>query len=91
MDLQEEEETQICSQEITAQIWTISLREGEEEEVGVHLEVHQTKENSEADLEEDQIPIVAIEAAAVVEGLQRGEVVTEVTEVREAEDKSKRM
>ena len=91
MDLPEEEETQICSQEITAQIWTISLPEGEEEEVGVHLEVHQTKENSEAALEEDQIPIVATEAAAVVEGLQRGEVDTEVTEVQEVEDKSKRM
>ena len=91
MDLPEEEETQICSQEITAQIWTISLPEGEEEKVGVHLEVHQTKENSEAVLEEDQIPIVATEAAAVVEGLQRGEVDTEGTEVQEAEDKSKRM
>ena len=69
MDLQEEEETQICSQEITVQIWTINLQEGEEEEVVVHSEVHQMKENSEVALEEDQNLFVATEVAAEAEGL----------------------
>lgn len=69
MDLQEEEETQICSQEITVQIWTINLQEGEEEEVVVHSEVHQMKENSELALEEDQNLFVATEVAAEAEGL----------------------
>ena len=69
MDLQEEEETQICSQEITVQIWTINLQEGEEEEVVVHSEVQQMKENSELALEEDQNLFVATEVAAEAEGL----------------------
>jgi hypothetical protein len=53
--------------------------------------VHQKKENSEAAIEaaeEDQIPFVATEAAAVVEELQSTEVDTEVEEAIEAEDMS---
>lgn len=57
----------------------------------VHSVVHQKKENSEAAIEaaeEDQIPFVATEAAAVVEELQSTEVDTEVEEAIEAEDMS---